>query len=59
MARSSMFSGALNPQGVSVAAFKQPTPIELDHDFLWRVHPHAQPKGWLAIFNRPIMRMFW
>jgi polyphosphate kinase 2 (PPK2 family) len=54
-----MFSGALNPQGVSVAAFKQPTPIELDHDFLWRVHPHAQPKGWLAIFNRPIMRMFW
>src|ERR1700730_17893007 len=44
--------GALNPQGASVAAFKQPTPIELDHDFLWRVHPHAPPKGWLAIFNR-------
>jgi hypothetical protein len=33
--------GALNPQGASVAAFKQPMPIELDHDFLWRVHPHA------------------
>ncbi len=32
--------------------FKQPTPIELDHDFLWRVHPHAPPKGWVAIFNR-------
>lgn len=44
--------GALNPQGTSVASFKQPTPIELDHDFLWRVHPHAPPKGSVAIFNR-------
>lgn len=43
---------ACNPQGVSVANFKQPTPIELDHDFLWRVHPHVPPKGWVAIFNR-------
>ncbi len=43
---------AFNPQGTSVAVFKQPTPIELDHDFLWRVHPHAPPKGWVAIFNR-------
>jgi PPK2 family polyphosphate:nucleotide phosphotransferase len=44
--------GALNPQGASVAGFKQPTPIELAHDFLWRVHPHAPPKGWVGIFNR-------
>jgi PPK2 family polyphosphate:nucleotide phosphotransferase len=44
--------GALNPQGASVANFKQPTPIELDHDFLWRIHPHAPPKGWVTIFNR-------
>lgn len=43
---------AFNPQGASVAGFKQPTPIERDHDFLWRVHPHAPPKGWVAIFNR-------
>ncbi|MGA9216876.1 MAG: polyphosphate kinase 2 family protein, partial [Methylocella sp.] len=43
---------ALNPQGTSVVSFKQPAPIELDHDFLWRVHPHAPPKGWVAIFNR-------
>ncbi|MGQ0446132.1 MAG: PPK2 family polyphosphate kinase, partial [Beijerinckiaceae bacterium] len=43
---------AFNPQGASVAGFKQPAPIELDHDFLWRVHPHAPPKGWVAIFNR-------
>jgi PPK2 family polyphosphate:nucleotide phosphotransferase len=44
--------GALNPQGASVANFKEPTPIERDHDFLWRIHPHAPPKGWLAILNR-------
>ena len=36
---------AFNPQGASVVSFKQPTPIERDHDFLWRVHPHAPPKG--------------
>jgi PPK2 family polyphosphate:nucleotide phosphotransferase len=43
---------AFNPQGTSVVSFKQPAPIELDHDFLWRIHPHAPPKGWVAIFNR-------
>jgi PPK2 family polyphosphate:nucleotide phosphotransferase len=46
-----VFSG-LNPQGASVAAFKAPTPIELAHDFLWRIHPHAPEKGSVAIFNR-------
>lgn len=43
---------ALNPQGTSAVSFKQPTQIELEYDFLWRVHPHAPPKGWVAIFNR-------
>ena len=43
---------ALNPQGVKVASFKQPTPAELAHDFLWRVHPHAPGNGEIAIFNR-------
>ena len=43
---------ALNPQGTSVIGFKQPTALELEHDFLWRVHPHAPPKGWVSIFNR-------
>src|SRR5215213_3223706 len=28
----------VNPQGCRVAAFKVPTPLELAHDFLWRVH---------------------
>jgi PPK2 family polyphosphate:nucleotide phosphotransferase len=43
---------ALNPQGASVVGFKQPTQLELDHDFLWRVHPHTPPRGWVSIFNR-------
>ena len=43
---------ALNPQGTTVTGFKRPTGEELDHDFLWRVHPHAPGKGTVAIFNR-------
>ena len=44
--------GAMNPMGCRVAAFKHPKPEELDHDFLWRVHPHLPGKGEVAIFNR-------
>ena len=47
----SVFSG-IDPQGVSVVSFKSPTPEERDHDFLWRVHPHAPGAGRIAIFNR-------
>jgi len=43
---------AMNPQGTIVTPFKEPTVLELDHDFLWRVHPHAPAKGAVAIFNR-------
>jgi PPK2 family polyphosphate:nucleotide phosphotransferase len=43
---------AMDPQGVNVVGFKQPTPEERDHDFLWRVHPHAPRKGGVAVFNR-------
>ncbi len=43
---------AMDPQGVSVHGFKQPTPEEADHDFLWRVHPHAPGRGQVSIFNR-------
>ena len=42
----------MNPAGCRVTGFKQPTPEELEHDFLWRVHPHAPGKGEVAIFNR-------
>lgn len=43
---------SLNPQGVSVKSFKEPTAEELSHDFLWRIHSHAPPKGMIKIFNR-------
>jgi len=43
---------AVNPLGVRVAAFKVPTPEELDHDFLWRVHPKLPGRGEMVIFNR-------
>ena len=42
----------MDPQGVKVQGFKQPTPEEQAHDFLWRVHPHAPAKGEVAVFNR-------
>jgi PPK2 family polyphosphate:nucleotide phosphotransferase len=43
---------AMDPQGVQVRGFKQPTAEERDHDFLWRIHPHAPARGNVAIFNR-------
>jgi PPK2 family polyphosphate:nucleotide phosphotransferase len=48
---SHVFSG-VNPQGCDVTSFKQPTPLELRHDFLWRVHAAVPPKGMIVIFNR-------
>ena len=42
----------MNPQGCRVASFKEPTPLELSHDFLWRVHQEIPPKGYIGIFNR-------
>lgn len=42
----------INPLGVKVANFKRPNEVELAHDFLWRVHPHAPRNGRIAIFNR-------
>jgi len=46
-----VFEG-VNPQGVRVASFKSPTPLELDHDYLWRIHQAAPGKGEMVIFNR-------
>lgn len=42
----------VNPQGCRVASFKAPTPLELDHDYLWRIHAQAPPAGMIHIFNR-------
>lgn len=46
-----IFSG-INPQGCDVTAFKVPTPLEMRHDFLWRVHAAVPPRGMIGIFNR-------
>ena len=42
----------LNPQGVEVHPFKQPSAEELQHDFLWRAAKHAPARGRIGIFNR-------
>jgi PPK2 family polyphosphate:nucleotide phosphotransferase len=42
----------VNPQGCQVHSFKAPTPEELAHDFLWRVHKVTPAKGVMGIFNR-------
>jgi PPK2 family polyphosphate:nucleotide phosphotransferase len=48
---SHVFEG-VNPLGVRVTAFKAPSPDELDHDFLWRVHARMPARGEIMIFNR-------
>jgi PPK2 family polyphosphate:nucleotide phosphotransferase len=44
--------GAMNPQGVTVKSYKTPTPDELSHDFLWRIHLNTPARGMIQIFNR-------
>lgn len=40
------------PIGVRVNPFKAPTPPELAHDYLWRVHNACPERGMIGIFNR-------
>jgi PPK2 family polyphosphate:nucleotide phosphotransferase len=42
----------VNPQGVAVHSFKQPSAEELDHDFLWRYARRLPGRGEIGIFNR-------
>jgi polyphosphate kinase 2 (PPK2 family) len=42
----------VNPQGVQVVSFKQPSSEELDHDFLWRAAKALPERGRIGIFNR-------
>jgi len=42
----------INPQGCQVYSFKQPSPEELDHDFLWRTTRCLPERGRIGIFNR-------
>ncbi len=42
----------VNPQGCQVFSFKQPSPEDLDHDFLWRYFKCLPERGRIGIFNR-------
>jgi PPK2 family polyphosphate:nucleotide phosphotransferase len=42
----------VNPQGCQVFSFKQPSPEELDHDFMWRYVRNLPERGRIGIFNR-------
>ncbi len=42
----------INPDGLQVHSFGVPSKLELDHDYLWRVHKAAPRRGNVAIFNR-------
>src|SRR3977135_2947708 len=47
----SIFDG-VNPQGCEVTSFKQPSTLELNHDFLWRSVIALPQRGRIGIFNR-------
>ena len=42
----------INPQGCQVFSFKHPSPVELQHDFLWRTTRDLPERGRIGIFNR-------
>jgi len=42
----------VNPAGTEVYSFKRPSPLELDHDFLWRTSIRLPERGRIGIFNR-------
>ena len=44
--------GSINPQGCRIVIFKQPSPEELAHDFLWRIEQQSPKRGEVVIFNR-------
>jgi PPK2 family polyphosphate:nucleotide phosphotransferase len=46
-----VFQG-LNPAGVDVTSFKQPTAEELRHHFLWRIRRRLPQPGQIVIFDR-------
>ena len=42
----------VNPQGCQVFSYKHPSPVELQHDFLWRTTRDLPERGRIGIFNR-------
>jgi PPK2 family polyphosphate:nucleotide phosphotransferase len=45
-------AGLADPQGLDITSFKQPTPEELGHDFLWRIEKALPQPGMIGIFDR-------
>ena len=45
-------AGLMNPQGLSIVGFGQPTKEELAHDFLWRIRKAVPTTGQIGVFNR-------
>jgi len=43
---------SVNPQGCQVTSFKAPNDVELEHDYLWRIHRRTPAKGMIGVFNR-------
>src|SRR5438105_5257087 len=43
---------AVNPMGCRVFSFKQPSSLEMKHDFLWRIHKEVPEHGMIHVFNR-------
>ncbi|MDH6246351.1 polyphosphate kinase 2 family protein [Mycobacterium sp. OTB74] len=44
--------GAGNPQGIRYTSFGKPTPEELSHHYLWRIHKALPPAGHIGVFDR-------
>ncbi len=44
--------GAVDPQGVALAAFKKPTAEEASHHFLWRIEKRIPQPGFIGVFDR-------
>ncbi|WP_226345007.1 PPK2 family polyphosphate kinase [Agilicoccus flavus] len=44
--------GLVDPQGVSITAFKAPTTVERRHPFLWRIRPRLPGPGMIGVFDR-------
>ena len=47
----------VNPQGCQVFSFKQPSPEELKHDFLWRTTRCLPERGRIGIFNLSLIHI--
>jgi PPK2 family polyphosphate:nucleotide phosphotransferase len=44
--------GHLHYEGLQAHSFREPTPEESAHDFLWRYHKRAPAHGVIGVFNR-------